>query len=203
MPAKKDPRVDAYIAQAAPFAQPILKHLRKLVHRGNPGAEETIKWSCPFFTYQGQLFCSFAAFKAHAAFGFHHQGMSKILTKEIGKATEAMGLMGRLTSLKDLPGDATLLRYIKLAKALHDSGAPRVQKAKPRPDLPVPADLGDALKRSKKAATAWAAFSPSGRREYIEWITEAKRPETRESRLLTTIEWVAEGKARHWKYQNC
>jgi len=203
MPAKKDPRIDAYIAKSAPFARPILQHLRVLVHQGNPAVEETIKWSCPFFLYEGKLFCSFAAFKAHAAFGFHHQGMDRVLTKEIGKTTEAMGLMGRLTTLKDLPDKTTLLRYIKLAKALQDAGQPRLTKAKPKPALPVPADLADALKRSRKAAAAWADFSPSCRREYIEWITGAKRPETRESRLLTTIEWVAEGKSRNWKYQNC
>lgn len=203
MSAKKDPRIDAYIAKSAAFARPILQHLRVLVHQGNPEVEETIKWGCPFFTYRGKLFSSFAAFKAHAAFGLHHQGMEKLLDKKIGKTNEAMGLMGRLTRLEDLPADKLLLGYILAAKKLHDSGAPTRAKPKPKPALPVPADLADALKRSKKAAATWTAFSPSCRREYIEWITGAKRPETRESRLLTTIEWVAEGKSRNWKYQNC
>lgn len=203
MSVKKDPRVDAYIAEAAPFARPILQHLRRLVHEANPEAEETIKWSCPFFTYRGKLFSSFAAFKAHAVFGLHHQGMEKLLDEKIGKTNEAMGLMGRLTRLEDLPADKVLLGYIRAAKKLHDSGAPARAKPKPKPALPVPADLAEALKRSKKAAAAWADFSPSCRREYIEWITGAKRPETRESRLLTTIGWVAEGKSRNWKYQNC
>ena len=199
----KDKRVDAYIARAAPFAQPILRHLRQFIHATCPEVEETIKWSSPAFLYRGKLFCSFAAFKTHAAFGFWHQGMEKLATREVGKTHAAMGLLGRLTSLTDLPDDKTLVRYLRSAQKLHDSGEVARPRSKPRPALPVPADLASALKHSPKAATAWAAFSPSCRREYIGWITEAKRPETREQRLLTTIEWTAEGKHRNWKYEKC
>ncbi len=203
MAVKKDPRIDAYIAKAAPFAQPILQHLRKLVHQGCPDVTEDIKWSMPSFLYNGKILCGIAAFKAHATVGFWHQGMTKLLEKELGKSDDAMGLLGKITRLDDLPADKTMLRYLKTAVALHDSGAASRPKTKARPALPVPPDLADALKRSKKAAAAWAGFSPSGRRDYIEWITGAKRPETREQRLLTTIEWVAAGKSRNWKYQNC
>ena len=203
MPAKKDPRVDAYIAKAAPFAQPILKHLRKSVHAACPTATEDIKWSMPTFIYNGKILAGMAAFKAHATFGFWHRGMEDLLKKELGKTGEAMGLLGKIQSRADLPADKTLIGYIRTAVSLHDSGTATRPKAKPRPALPEPADLVDALKRNKKAAAAWAGFSPSCRREYIEWITEAKRPETREQRLLTTIEWTAEGKSRNWKYQNC
>ncbi len=199
----RDPRIDAYIAHAAPFARPILRHLRQLIHRGNPGVEETIKWSCPFFLHRGQLFCSFAAFKAHAAFGFHHQGMEALLTKELGRTTEAMGLLGRITARADLPGDATLLSYIRTAKKLYDRGLPRRPRTKPRPALPVPADLAAALQRNRKAAAAWTGFAPSHRREYSEWITEAKRGETRAKRLATTLHWLAAGRKRNWRYENC
>lgn len=203
MPVSKDSRIDAYIAQAAPFARPILQHLRQLVHQGCPDAEESIKWSVPSFLYRGKILCNLAGFKAHATFGFWHKDMEKILAADGCKPGDAMGLLGRLTSLDDLPGDKRMLGYIRTAMQLHDAGAPTRTKAKPRPALAEPADLADALRRNKKAATTWAAFSPSCRREYIEWITEAKRPETREQRLLTTIEWTAEGKSRHWKYQDC
>jgi uncharacterized protein YdeI (YjbR/CyaY-like superfamily) len=199
----QDKRIDAYIARSAPFTRPILQHLRALVHRGNPAAEETIKWSMPFFTHRGQLFAHLAAFKAHASFGLHHQGMKQLLAREIGKASEAMGLLGRITSPADLPDDRTMLRFIRTAVKFHDSGTPARRKPKPRPALPVPADLAAALKRRKKAGAAWADFSPSARREYLEWITDAKRPATREQRLRTTLEWVGEGKRRNWKYENC
>jgi len=196
-----DQRVDAYIAGAAPFARPILKHLRRLVHQASPETEEAMKWSSPFFMYRGKILCFTAAFKAHLAFGFWGPAMKKVVAKEITK--DGRGLMGRITSLADLPADKVLIGYIRTARKFHDAGLPSRPKAKPKPALPVPADLADALKRNKKAAAAWAKFSPSGRREYIEWITGAKRPETRESRLLTTIEWAAEGKKRNWKYENC
>ena len=203
MPLKPDPRLDAYIAAAAPFAQPILRRLRKLVHAGCPTAEETIKWGMPSFVHHGKILCGMAAFKAHATFGFWHQGMEKLLEKKFGRTLEAMGLLGRITSAADLPNDKTLLRLIKTAVKLHDSGTPARPRRKPKPALSTPTDLADALKRSKRAAASWSEFSPSARREYIEWITEAKQAATRERRLLTAIEWIAEGKKRNWKYENC
>ena len=203
MPAKKDPRIDVYIAEAAPFAQPILKYLRKIVHAACPEAGETIKWGMPAFIYRGKILAGMAAFKAHAAFGFWHRGMEKLMAKAIGKTYDAMGLLGRIMGPADLPSDKVLLHYIKTAQKLHDSGMPARVKSKPKPALPVPADLAAALKKSKKAAAAWADFSPGARREYSEWISEAKRPETRAARLATTIEWVAVGRKRNWKYENC
>ncbi len=198
----KDTRIDAYIAKAVPFAQPVLRHLRQLVHQGCPEAEEAIKWGSPFFLYRGKLLCFMAAFKAHAAFGFWGPGMKRIIAAD-GHAKDGRGLLGRITSRADLPSDRGLLGYIRTAKKLRDSGAPIRAKAKPKPALPVPGDLAAALKRSTKAAAHWADFSPSARREYIEWLIEAKRPETRESRRRRTIAWVAAGRKRNWKYEDC
>lgn len=203
MAKSSDPRIDAYLAKSAPFAPPILRHLRKIVHAACPEAEETIKWGMPSFLYRGKILAGMAAFKAHAAFGFWHRGMEKLMSREIGKTYDAMGLMGRITSRQDLPDDKVLTHYIKTAVKLHDSGSSARVKSKPRPALPVPADLAAALRKNKKAAATWANFSPGARREYIGWITEAKRPETRAARRATTIEWVAAGKKRNWKYENC
>ena len=201
-----DPRIDAYIAKAAPFAQPILKHLRALVHRGCPAATETMKWSMPHFEHAGSILCGFAAFKAHCTFGFWHQGMEKIVGRLGAAGKDAMGSFGRITALSDLPDDKTMLRYVQEAAKLNESGLP----ARPRPaagaarkELPVPVDLAAALKKNKTAAKTFEDFSPSHRKEYIEWIVEAKREETRQKRLAATIEQLAEGKSRHWKYQNC
>jgi uncharacterized protein YdeI (YjbR/CyaY-like superfamily) len=202
MTTKPDPRIDAYIAGAAAYAQPILQHLRALVRRACPEATETIKWGMPFFDHHG-LLCNMAAFKAHCAFGFHHQGMDAVLGKAGDQSAEAMGSLGRITSLADLPPDAVLRRYIKQAAQLNASGAPRRPVAKTRPAPKVPAELTAALKTNAAAATNFAQLAPSHRREYIEWITEAKRPETRAKRVATTLEWVVEGKARSWKYQDC
>lgn len=202
MAKSSDPRVDAYLAEAAPFARPILQHLRQLVHRGCPEAEETIKWSSPFFLRRGRILCFMAAFKAHAAIGFWGPGMKKIIAAD-GHAKDGRGLLGRITSRADLPSDRVLLGYIRTAVKLHDAGAPARPKPKPRPTLPVPADLAAALKRNRKVAAAWADFSPSARRDYIEWITEAKRPQTRAKRLRTTLAWVADGKKQNWKYEKC
>jgi uncharacterized protein YdeI (YjbR/CyaY-like superfamily) len=205
MSTKPDPRIDTYIAEAAPFAQPILRHLRKLVRQGCPDVEETLKWSSPSFMSNGRILAGMAAFKAHCTFGFWHQEMEKRLAREGHKTGEAMGLLGRITSLKDLPDDRTMLGYIRTAVELNVSEAPgRPRPAgKSRPELPVPADLAAALKRNKAAAATFERFSPSHRREYVEWITEAKRGETRQKRLATTLEWLAEGKSRNWKYESC
>jgi uncharacterized protein YdeI (YjbR/CyaY-like superfamily) len=144
-----------------------------------------------------------AGFKAHCAFGFWRKGLTDEIAKTGVKARQAMGSLGRITSLKDLPSDNAMLGYIRKAAKLNEAGAPARPKPKPKVALPVPADLSAALKKNANAAKFFADFSPSARREYIEWITEAKRPETRQTRLATTIQWVATGKRRNWKYENC
>jgi uncharacterized protein YdeI (YjbR/CyaY-like superfamily) len=195
---KKDPRVDAYIARAGDFAKPILTRLREAVHSACPDVEEAMKWSFPHFMYRGML-CSMASFKEHAAFGFWK---GSLILGNKSKNAEAMGQLGRLTSVSDLPPTGVLAGYIKKAVALNDAGVKvaRVPKrTAPKPPR-VPADLAAALKKSPKAHTAFTAFSPSHRREYIEWITEAKSADTRARRLQTAIGWMAEGKARNWKY---
>lgn len=194
----RDKRIDAYIAGAPEFARPIMTHLRAVIHQGCPEVEETIKWRMPSFTYHGIL-CGFAAFKAHCAFGFWRGTL--IVGVDKAKTQEAMGQFGCITSLKDLPSKKVLLGYIKEAMRLNEEGVKAPPKGKPKKkSLPIPADLAAGLKRSAKARAEWAEFSPSGQREYIEWITEAKRAETRAERLKTTLLWVSQGKHRNWKY---
>lgn len=199
---KRDLRVDAYFAEAAPFARRILRHLRQLVHQGCPETEETIKWGSPFFLHRGRILCFMAAFKAHAAFGFWGPAMKKVLAAD-GHAKDGRGLLGRITSRADLPGDRIMLGYLRTAVKLQDSGRSARLKPKPRPAPPLPADLAAALKRNRQAAAAWAGFSPNARREYIGWITGAKRSATRATRLATTVGWVTAGRKRNWKYENC
>jgi uncharacterized protein YdeI (YjbR/CyaY-like superfamily) len=201
----RDPRVDAFIAQSADFARPILTHLRALVHAACPAAMETIKWGMPHFEHAGSILCMMAAFKGHCAFGFWHQGMEKIAGPHRASPEQAMGSLGRITRREDVPRDAVLKRLVRAAAKLNESGAP-ARPARPKGsgrELPVPADLAAALKKNAAAAKVFAAFPPSKRKDYIEWITEAKREATRQSRLATAIEWIAEGKARNWKYEGC
>ncbi|SRR6266481_635151 len=191
--AKKDPRVDAYIASAADFARPILKHLRALIHNGCPEVEETIKWGFPHFEYKGVL-CSMAGFKGHCAFGFWKRQLAPA-------KSEAMGQFGRIAALSDLPKDSVIVGYVKEAARQNEAGikpASRPKKAKPA--LRVPDDLSKALKAVPEADAVFSGFSTTNKREYVEWITEAKTPETRAKRLATTIEWLREGKPRNWKY---
>ena len=161
---RTDPRIDVYIAKAAPFAQPILRHLRKLIHAGCPEVGETLKWSSPFFVYRGKVLCFMPAFKAHLRFGFWNPEMRKLIAKEAG------GLRGPITSLADLPDDQTLLRYVRTAAELQAAGKPARAKrpAKPRAPLRVPADLAAALRKNKKAAATFKDFSYSHRKEYTE-----------------------------------
>jgi len=194
----RDKRIDAYIAKSADFARPILTYLRAVIHEGCPEVEETLKWGMPSFTYHG-LLGGFGAFKAHVTFGFWRGSL--VVGKAESKTGTAMGQFGRITSMKDLPTKRAILRYIKEAMRLNEAGIkrPKVRKA-PKKALPAPADLAAGLRKNAKARAAWAAFSASARREYIEWITEAKREETRAERLKTTLLWVSQGKQRNWKY---
>lgn len=201
--ASTDPRIDAYIKKSAPFAQPILEHLRGLVHKAHPQIEETIKWSFPHFEYKG-IVCSMAAFKEHCSFGFFKASLmkdDKDLLKRVGK-TE-MGHFDKIRSLEDLPSDKVLIAYIREAVRLNEEGI-KVPKPKPaavpKKALDPPTDLLAALKKNKAAQKTFEGFSPSNKREYIEWIVDAKTEATRAKRLETAIEWMAEGKVRNWKY---
>ena len=199
-----DLRVDQYIADAPAFAQPMLQHFRELVHAGCPEVEESIKWGRPMFLYRKKILFGMATFKAHCGFAFWQPEVIKLLEKDGIKGDEGSGTLGRITEMADLPGKRDLLRYIREARRLADEGAPsRAKRATPKPPAAVPDDLAAALDKNKAAAKAFDAFSASHRREYIEWITEAKREETRKTRIATTIEWLREGKSRNWKYLNC
>jgi uncharacterized protein YdeI (YjbR/CyaY-like superfamily) len=196
----RDARIDAYIAKSAEFAKPILCHLREVVHVACPEAEETMKWSFPHFLYKGML-CSMAAFKEHCAFGFWK---GSLVVGDDGKAEEAMGHLGRITKLADLPSKKDLSGYIKAAMKLNDEGvkAPGRAKNKEPKEPVVPEDLAGMLRANKKALATFEKLSPSHKREYIEWITEAKTEATRSRRMQTAVEWMAEGKPRNWKYMN-
>ncbi len=200
---KRDPRLDSYIAKSAPFAQPILNHLRELMAATCPEGEETMKWSSPSIVYRGKILCGMAAFKAHATFGFWQNRLVTGADTPEHPAT-AMGQFGRITSLADLPDDATLTDMVRRAMALIDSGttAPRPLKH-PKAPLEIPDDLAAALKQSQKATATFDGFPPGQRREYVEWILGAKREETRRKRLDTTILQLEEGKRLNWKYERC
>ena len=196
----RDPRVDAYLAARPEFARPILEHLREAVHAACPEVEETIKWSMPSFTYKGQILAHMAAFKAHAAFGFWRREV----VGETGAEHDAMGQFGRITSIGDLPGPSELDAMVRKAVAALDAGpAPRKPKQAPKPAPETPEDLRTALDADPRAAGTFDAFPPGCRREYVEWVVEAKRPETRAKRIAQEVEWMAEGKRRNWKYEAC
>ncbi len=195
---RSDPRIDAYIGRAAPFAQPILNHVRERVHAAAPDAEETMKWSAPSFTVDGKILLTMAAFKAHAAVNFWRG-------QEIGDPKAgAMGQFGKLTSVDDLPSDHELDALIREAAALAKTApAPRKAKHPPNPAPQMHPDFAKALNGNAKAKAVLDGFSPSAQRDYLEWIAEAKQDVTRAKRIATAVEWLAEGKKRHWKYQNC
>ena len=199
--AKKDPRVDTYIARSADFARPILEHIRALVHKACPDVQETIKWSFPHFDYKGMM-CSMASFKQHCSFGFWKASLMSDARKFTQVGETAMGHLGQIKSLDYLPSDKTMIAYIKEAAKLNETGVklPPRPKSTVKKELKVPADLATALKKNKKAKETFDAFSLTNKREYVAWITEAKSDETRERRLATAIEWMSEGKIRNWKY---
>jgi|ERR1051326_14458 uncharacterized protein YdeI (YjbR/CyaY-like superfamily) len=194
--AERDPRIDEYIAKSAEFAKPVLAHLRELVHMACPGVEETLKWRNPSFMYKG-LLCGMAAFKQHCIFGFWKDAL-------LFDRKAPSKIADRITSLSELPSDKILLGYIRKAAMLNENVV-KIPKPKPKPkkELVVPSDLISALKTNKQALSTFEDFSYSHKKEYVEWISEAKREETRTQRLTTAVAWMAEGKARNWKYEGC
>lgn len=196
---KTDPRVDAYIAKQADFARPILTHLRAMLHEACPDGEETLKWGMPSVTYKGKILAGMAAFKAHATFGYWNDSM----LSQDEKNRSAMGQFGRLTSLDDLPAKAALIDLTRQSMALIEIGAKPPRTTAKKAAFTVPQDLRAAIDATPAAKATFDGFPPSSQREYVEWITEAKQDATRVKRLAQAIEWLAEGKRRHWKYEKC
>jgi uncharacterized protein YdeI (YjbR/CyaY-like superfamily) len=195
---RENARVDAYIEKSADFAKPILARIRSVVHEACPECEETIKWGMPHFMYHGIL-CSMAAFKAHCTLNFWKGALVVPVRKSAGPG---MGQFGRIRTLSDLPARGTLKRYVKKAMAINTAGEGQAARTdhKVRKAVEVPAELKRALRRDSKALGRFERFSPSQQREYAEWIAGAKQDQTRERRLATALEWIAEGKPRNWKY---
>ena len=201
---KRDPRVDAYVAKSADFAQPILNHLRKIVHRGCPEVVEELKWSAPHFNYKG-MFCGMAAFKRHCIFGFWKHALLATRVKGMRRrGVEAMGQFGRLASLDDLPSDAVMVALVKEAMRLNDDGIalPR-RTVTPVRDrvLTIPPYFIKAVRANKKALATFETASYSFRKEYVSWVADAKADDTRSRRLETAVKWMAEGKGRNWRYE--
>jgi uncharacterized protein YdeI (YjbR/CyaY-like superfamily) len=195
----RDPRIDAYIERQADFARPILERIRAAVHAACE-AEETLKWSMPHFMYKGQMMAGMAAFKAHATFGFWR---GKEVLGATGAERDAMGQFGRLRSVDDLPPADVLEGLIRKAAALNEAGRKPRPKKPSKPEAETPQDLADALAGNPAASATFDSFPASARRDYVDWVVEAKRPETRAKRIAQSVEWLAEGKRRHWKYENC
>lgn len=198
------PGVDAYIANAPEFARPILRHLRHVVHEAAPGVQEAIKWSRPFFIYRGVILGNMAAFSRHCSFGLWGQEIASALRSGGVASGEAMGSFGQITSLQDLPPRPKLLGYVKLAADAIEAGKRTKSLSRPnvaKPALEISEALALALATNHLAAKNFQAMSPSCRREYSEWIADAKRDATRQKRVATALEWIAQGKSRNWKYE--
>jgi len=193
----RDVNIDAKIAAAAPFARPILEHLRALVHEAVPEAEEAIKWGMPHFTYRGKNIAGMAAFKAHCSFIIHGEG------RQGGEDEKGMGQFGRITSLEDLPPAEELVAHLQAARARIDEQGSAVSRpaAASKGELAIPDDFAAALKDSAPASKFWDSLTSAQRRDYLEWLSEAKRSETRQRRMAQAVEWLSEGKRRNWKYE--
>lgn len=197
---KHDPRIDAYIARQAEFAKPILEHLRAAVHAACPEAEETLKWGMPTFVYKGEILATMAAFKQHSTFGFWR---GSLVVPDNDRQRGAMGQFGRLTSVADLPEPDVLAALVRKAMELTEAGVKPVRNKTVKAAIEMPDDFRAAIDANPAAAATYEGFSPSCRREYLEWVTEAKQAATRERRIAQAVAWMAEGKKRNWKYEKC
>jgi uncharacterized protein YdeI (YjbR/CyaY-like superfamily) len=201
---KKIKEIDTYISKSANFAKPILTHIREIVHKACPDVEEKMKWSFPHFDYKNEMMCSMAAFKQHAVMGFWKGSIMKDKALlEMAKSETAMGHLGKLTSLNDLPTDKKLTAYIKEAMKLNELGIkiPAKPKSTERKELEIPDYFKKALGKNKAILHDFEKFSYSCKKEYVDWIAGAKTDETRNKRMATAIEWISEGKTRHWQYK--
>ncbi len=193
----RHPGVDAYIAGAPDYAKPILEHVRAVAHEAIPAVDEAIKWGAPHFMRDGMV-CAIAAFKSYCGIRFWKEA----LLQADDASKQAIERYGRIASIEDIANDRGLAQMMKAAARLNADGVKLPSRPKKaHPPLEVPAALRLALDADRTAAATFDGFSPSHQREYVQWITEAKTEQTRDKRIATAIEWMAEGKSRNWKYE--
>lgn len=195
---------DQYIDLQADFARPILQHLRTLIRSACPDGIEEFKWNFPHFTYKGVILCHLGAFKSHLSVGFW---LSAIMDDPDGilqtSERESMGNLGRIKRMEDLPAPEVLVRYVHHAMDLIDQGRklPSVKEKPKDRTLSIPKILETMLDANPKAKGTFESFSYSAKKDYTLWIDEAKTEATKIKRATQAVEWLEEGKKRHWKYE--
>jgi uncharacterized protein YdeI (YjbR/CyaY-like superfamily) len=114
----------------------------------------------------------------------------------------AMGNFGQLKSMNDLPPDRIILGYIRQAVKLNSKAikVPRRTRRTEKKALKVPKYFKDALVKNRMALKTFESFSYTNKKDYVDWMTEAKTEETRIKRLVNSIDWLSQGKIRNWKY---
>jgi uncharacterized protein YdeI (YjbR/CyaY-like superfamily) len=197
------PAIDEYINKSEEFARPILLHLRKIIHLACPDVEETIKWSFPNFEYKGQILCSMASFKKHCSFGFwlgaEMEDPENILNK-VGNTN--MGNFGKIINHNSLPDDNIIIKYIHEAMKLSESGTKKkTSKIKDKKSLEIPVYIIEFIEKYPKAKVVFNNFSNSCKKEYVQWIEEAKQVSTKLKRLEKAVSMMEEGKEFNWQYK--
>jgi uncharacterized protein YdeI (YjbR/CyaY-like superfamily) len=197
-----NPELDDYLAKSAGFAKPIMQHLRELLHETCPEIVEEIKWGIPHFDYKGEMMCIFAAHKNHCSFTFWKESlMSDQKFKENPSLQASKRYLGKIISLSDLPSDKQLVAYIKEAMALNENGVKLVPRKSEKPkNIAIPDYFAKELAAKPKVKKIFDSKSDSFRKDYLVWITDAKTETTRQKRIAESLEWIAEGKGRFWKY---
>lgn len=192
--ADPNPSVDEFIERAQPFAKPILTHVRERVHTLVPDVREDIRWRMPAFMRGNSILLIVGAFKAHVAINFW-RGDSVVPHETSG----ALGQLGRLTTLDDLPAEFDAL----ILAAADTANAPptRRKREASSPPAQIHPHLSAALDGAPAARACFDAFTPAQQRDYVEWIADAKQEQTRARRIAQAIEWIGEGKRRNWQYE--
>ena len=199
---KYNPLVDEYIEKSPDFSKPILNQIREVVHECYPDMEEAIKWKFPTFMYKGKILCSMVSFKAYCSMGFWlHDEMKTLKNLDTDVEKTNMFSLGKITKLEDLPSKPQLKKIILEAMELTDMGVKLKKAAPTKTETAVPGEFQNVLNQNKKALEVFQKYSPSFRKEYINWIIEAKTEITRNKRMEQAIEWISEGKGRNWKYE--
>src|SRR5438270_1264994 len=179
--------VNDSLANAPEGTRPILVRLRRIFRQASPKLEEAIKWGVPCYLFKGPV-GGFAAYKQHVSWGLWK---SRALNDPEGLLGRGVSVMaGKITKVSEIPPAAKIIALIEQVIALNEAG---IKSPKP-PEPELPADFAAAMKKAGKAARHYAAFTPARKWQYVNWVTQAKRAETRAKRIEIAVERIGEGK---------
>jgi hypothetical protein len=191
-------RINLYIAELPDWQRKHLVRVRQLIHSTEERIEEAWRGNAPHFDHQGSLI-GMHAFKSCVSIWFHKgaslkdgHGLFKLTEKDAEREVRKYKIHEG-----ESINEKAFLDLLKQALKVNAAQAGGAETKPTSRALVVPSDMEQVLRKDEQAWAQWEGLAASHKREYVEWITDAKQDETRKRRLAKALEMIRDGQAKN------